>query len=773
MKRYFVPIIVVLLGCCKLMAQNVVFVSADGSDNNNGSSWSAAKQTIAAGISAVSGNGTVFVKAGSYAISAQLVIPTGVSVQGGYKLSSSGTDTTKRELPGTNSRWENASVCTIITGAGGHRIATVRGLLEGCVLRKGYSSTTGGGAQIDGGTVRYCVVIECDAYNETTLSAEGGGVYIFNGGLLSNSVVTECRGDKGPAVSGGNGTLINNTITRNYPTHCGTVADYDGNVYPTVVIGQQCWTRKNLRTTHYHDGTAIPFGHTPSTTQPYYYVNYAAITPQMLENYGYLYNWPAVMNGATSSNANPSGVTGICPYGWHVPSDAEWTEMTDFVNSQTYYRCNGYDAQIAKALASTSGWTTTSNACEVGNNQGGNNATLFAVFPAGSYGGNNTYNYYKGDACFWTSTAYNSTSVWLRNLNNTYTTVRRYHDDKFYGLSVRCVKQMGSSAPVVHTKPIIDADIHSTYAIAGGSCGDAGDPITAYGVCWSTSPHPTINDNHTTDGSGEANFTTQMSGLTNGVTYYVRAYAINGIGVTYGEEYSFTTNNCLDITATDYDGNIYHTVYLGGQCWTKEHMKATHYSNGSAIPEYTNGAYYNHDYKFYFSPNNDPNNVPSFGLLYTWTAATNGGSSSSNPSNVQGVCPTGWHVPSMAEWAQLINYVKSRDEYICDEENKYVSKALASTTGWQTTNDNVCSIGYNQMDNNATGFSAMAAGRHYYGTYDDYNTTDYKGQYSYFWSSDGDSWNTAKYYYASYGSVNYFTGSSYRLFGYSVRCVRN
>jgi uncharacterized protein (TIGR02145 family) len=580
-------------------------------------------------------------------------------------------------------------------------------------------------------------------------------------------VVTECRADKGPAVSGGNGSLINNTITRNYPTNCGTVADYDGNVYPTVVIGQQCWTRQNMRATHYNDGTAIPFGNTPSTTQPFYYVNYACVSPQTLENYGYLYNWPAAMNGATSSNANPSGVTGICPYGWHVPSDAEWTEMTDFVNSQTYFRCNGYDEQIAKSLASTSGWSSSSYVCQVGNNQGGNNKTLFAVYPGGSYGGNSTYNYFGNDACFWSATAYYLNYVWLRNMNNAYTTVRRYFDEKFYGLSVRCVKQMESSVPVVHTREIIDSDIHSTYAIAGGSCGDAGDPITAYGVCWSTSPHPTINDNHTTDGSGEATFTTQISGLTLGQTYYVRAYAINSVGVSYGEERTFTTDDCLDITATDYDGNVYHTVKLGTQCWTKENMRATHYSDGSTTAP--NGMYYS-------SPNGDYDNVATYGYLYTWYTAARGyasSSSSSNsiPSGVQGICPTGWHLPSTAEWLLMRDHVRGADRYFCGSDSNNTAKALASTTNWNYCTY-ACSVGDVVANNNATGFSAMPAGRN----------SDLFNTMAFFWCSTLVQYDYDYYYYANYFSISYCqvsgpleigsyrTSESYRC---SVRCVRD
>jgi len=608
MKKIFT---ILLLVCCGVVgwAQTVVFVASNGNDNNNGSSWALAKQTIAAGISAAGTDGTVYVKAGSYGISAQLVIPAGVAVKGGYKLTASGTDTNKRELPGANNRWENASICTIITGNGSHRIASVSGLLEGCVLRRGYTNATGGGTYIDGGTVRYCVITECDAINESSLAAEGGGAYILNGGTLTNSVVTECRGDKGPAVSGGNGSLINNTITRNWPTHCGTVADYDGNVYTTVVIGQQCWTKQNMRTTHYNDGTAIPFGADTSTTQPYYYVNYAGVSPQTLENYGYLYNWPAAMHGAPSSNSNPSGVTGICPRGWHVPSDAEWIEMTNFVNSIARYRCSGYDAQIAKSLSSKSGWNNSNNVCEIGNNQGGNNATMFTAYPAGYY--NNSYNSMGALADFWSSTELNSSDSWRRGFYSSYSTVDRVTNSKDYAFSVRCVKQI-DELPEVHTTEAIMNT--STQALVKGFCQDAGSDITEYGFCWSTSHNPTVENNHI-QGIGVAQFSGVISGLTSGVTYYVRAYAVNYAGISYGEERTIVSGDCGTITVTDYDGNQYNTVQIGSQCWMKENLRVTHYSNGSEIPLGSSTSS-TMGYRYYL--NNDPSTVNEYGYLYNW-----------------------------------------------------------------------------------------------------------------------------------------------------------
>ena len=113
-----------------------------------------------------------------------------------------------------------------------------------------------------------------------------------------------------------------------------TVTDIDNNTYTTVQIGTQCWMRENLRTTRYADGTSIPMGNSISETSCRYAPddNKSKVT-----KYGYLYNWPAMMHGSRSSDSNPSGVQGICPDGWHVPSDAEWTQLTNYVSSQSEY----------------------------------------------------------------------------------------------------------------------------------------------------------------------------------------------------------------------------------------------------------------------------------------------------------------------------------------------------------------------------------------------------------------------------------------------------
>lgn len=422
----------------QVQAQNAVFVSASATDDNgDGTTWATAKKTIAAGVTAAGSNGTVYVKAGLYSTTAEFTVPAGVTVKGGYLQSSTDADTTQRNLPGVNSHWGTSTWCTIISGAGNHRIATVGGTLDGCVVRYGVTTTMGGGLLIDGGTVQYCVIMWCDAIEDDEFTAEGGGAYIRNNGTLLNCVVTECRGDNGSAVSGEDGTLINNTITRNWPSQCGLVTDYDGNTYHTVQIGSQCWMKENLRTTHYADGTAIPTtasAQSDNSTMGYYFVN----SSLPVVSHGLYYNWPAAMHGAASSNANPSGIQGVCPDGWHLPSYAEWGTLIDFVSTIPRYNCNSNIGSVGKALAAPSGWNNSSTSCVPGNSQATNNATRFTARPAGyisgsSFSGTNTYAY------FWSST-YNE-GYYYTYLYYTNTDARRNKNNyPGYGRSVRCVR---------------------------------------------------------------------------------------------------------------------------------------------------------------------------------------------------------------------------------------------------------------------------------------------------------------------------------------------
>ena len=216
------------------------------------------------------------------------------------------------------------------------------------------------------------------------------------------------------------------------------VADIDGNIYDAIQIGSKVWMAENLRTARYADGTAIPKGNSASSSTIYRY------SPDANEGYapvyGYLYNWQAVMGGSASSNSNPSGVQGICPNGWHVPSDAEWTQLTDYVSSQSQYLCNGDSNYIGKALADNAlSWSYDTTTCAVGNMPSNNNATNFSALPAGDITSLGYFGFLTFTN-FWTPTQYNNSRAYDRDIAWYVATVRRQDFEKVRGHSVRCLR---------------------------------------------------------------------------------------------------------------------------------------------------------------------------------------------------------------------------------------------------------------------------------------------------------------------------------------------
>ena len=324
--------------------------------------------------------------------------------------------------------------------------------------------------------------------------------------------------------------------------------------------------------------------------------------------------------------------------------------------------------------------------------------------------------------------------------------------------------------PTVTTNPV--TNISATSAMVGGMVtSDGGETVFDRGVCYSTTSMPTISDNCIHIGQGAGSFSDTLNGLLQETTYYVRAYAINSIGVAYGQEESFTTqeeNVLVDgqpcpntATLTDIDGNTYNTVQIGQQCWMKENLRTTKYADNTDIAQGSSTSYTT---AYWYDPNFN-NLDPTYGLLYNWPAVMHGAASSeTNPSNVQGICPNGWHVPSDAEWTQLTDYVSSQIQYVCGSDNTYIAKALASTTGWNGSTY-TCAVGNMLSNNNATGFSALPAG---------FYNDDYNGFYdANFWSATEGS-STGAYYRELVCTGAYvYTHTNPKNYGFSVRCVRD
>ncbi len=192
----------------------------------------------------------------------------------------------------------------------------------------------------------------------------------------------------------------------------------DGNIYPTVIIGSQIWMAENLR----YAGD-IPLGSETSYVLPYIY--YPHCNSSNVEAYGYLYNWSAAMNGASSSASNPSGVQGICPEGWHLPSNAEWTQLSNFLGGTT----NAGAMLAGNEYLWTRGELTNSSYF---------GTTGFDALPAGFYGAD--YDDFGRSADFWSSTVNIDTNAYGRSIEYYSSVLYNSIGREYLGRSIRCVK---------------------------------------------------------------------------------------------------------------------------------------------------------------------------------------------------------------------------------------------------------------------------------------------------------------------------------------------
>ena len=228
----------------------------------------------------------------------------------------------------------------------------------------------------------------------------------------------------------------NNTegFTTNVPD--GTVIldvaqDIDGNSYNGVVMDNKIWLKENLRVTHKPNGDPITI---------YYHANGDSSND---ETYGLLYNWGTMMNGESSSDTVPSGVQGIAPDGWHIPSDAEWTAFTNYIGSKQEYILNNDSTYIAKALASKEGWDTSTTDYTPGKNPENNNLTNFSALPAG-FNTNSSYFYFGKKEFFWSATEHDNDGVDYRVLDYNLATVSTGSSED-YRFSVRCICNTSAS----------------------------------------------------------------------------------------------------------------------------------------------------------------------------------------------------------------------------------------------------------------------------------------------------------------------------------------
>lgn len=237
-----------------------------------------------------------------------------------------------------------------------------------------------------------------------------------------------------------------------------------------------------------------------------------------------------------------------------------------------------------------------------------------------------------------------------------------------------------SSVPTVTTNVIsIFSDIAAN--VGGTILSNGGLDLTNAGVCYNTAPNPTTSNKILVITSESDTLTGTIKNLLPNTTYYVRAFAINSKGIAYGAQVSFKTDPVL----RDIEGNTYKTVIIGDQVWMAENLKTTKYRDGTSIPLVTDGNTWGEiKTPAYCNYNNDINYVATYGRLYNGWAAI----------ETNGICPSGWHVPSAKEWNILINLLGGKQ--LAGAKLKE-----AGTTHWNAPNSDAT---------NESGFTALPGG---------------------------------------------------------------
>jgi uncharacterized protein (TIGR02145 family) len=221
-------------------------------------------------------------------------------------------------------------------------------------------------------------------------------------------------------------------------TACGQAVSYAGENYPTVQIGTQCWFAKNLNVgTMINSSASVDSQRNNGVIEKYCYNN----DPANCNTYGGLYQWAEAVqyqNGAsnTASLSTPftGNVRGICPTGWHLPSDAEYCTLTTFLDATVNCSTNGWSGTDAGGkMKSMSGlWPSP--------NTGTTNSSGFSALPGGYRFANGAFGYIGFYTYFWSSSESSGTNAFNRGLYDTFSRIARIYDYKNYGFSARCTQ---------------------------------------------------------------------------------------------------------------------------------------------------------------------------------------------------------------------------------------------------------------------------------------------------------------------------------------------
>jgi uncharacterized protein (TIGR02145 family) len=225
---------------------------------------------------------------------------------------------------------------------------------------------------------------------------------------------------------------------RTYPGDI--MVDINKNIYKTVEIGDQTWMAQNLKVTRYADGTKIPFldndlawFHLTREDKAYSWYEDRASNGFV---HGALYTWAATVRGLEVSDLNPSGIQGVCPDGWHVPSDDEWKQLEKHLGmdiSQT--NAEGWRGEEEGGALKKEGYGLWKRPNADASNESGFNA-----LPSGFRHGSGESLGLTETARFWTTSKNGYSYAWYRQLDFDKSSIKRHYEGVYRGHSVRCIK---------------------------------------------------------------------------------------------------------------------------------------------------------------------------------------------------------------------------------------------------------------------------------------------------------------------------------------------
>ncbi len=509
--------------------------------------------------------------------------------------------------------------------------------------------------------------------------------------------------------------------------------DASGNYYSTVKIGNKIWMAENLKTAKYRNGDNIVNFSSNSDWGFYSIGSYCVYNNNDTNSktYGNLYNWFAINDSRN-----------IAPDGWHVAKDDDWANLVSILGGESVA---GYKIKETGLVH----WATNPTAT---------NESGFSGLPSGYRLSSGSYTGLGTNANWWTADENSSTLSWYRAINSSTNGMSRDYYNKNTGFAVRCVKDPEQPEIKTLTPQKVSYTTITTGAII---ISDGGSTINSIGVCWSLTPNPTILNNKTIEPVLKDTVISEITGLTPGTKYYIRAYATTSSETVYGNELEVFAQD-YDTIVTDIDGNSYHVITIGNQTWMVENLKTTRYRNGDVIGT-TNYAsqtiYYDSNPKYQWAYNGAESNVQTYGRLYTWHVV----------ADERSIAPEGWHIPSVYEIDSLQNYMITNG-YNFDKtttENK-IAKALSSVNFWLSSTV-VGSAGNNSVSNNRTAFSMIPSG---YKGFDGYFYE--MGNYAHIWTlSTSEVDNNAYSISIKSNLSNLIRNSLNKNYGFSARCIKN